>query len=217
MMEKMTKHSQVALHLVLFAGAIMVGSAVTFIKEMETRTELEQRLSESQEVLRDLAETTDRNGSDEELSSIFQDCTRRSEYESLLVKLGSLEKKDLITVQNLHENCGLFFAQQKALMVQKLRFELNNFEETLILYKRFGGEIQPYKVSVWRDLVSLEEIRSSLLYDLSVFQEEIITGLISGSRSQSEPIQTLVMRAQEISQLIAVHDKKIDELRMQIN
>jgi hypothetical protein len=73
------------------------------------------------------------------------------------------------------------------------------------------------KVVRWRELVSLEKTRSTLLNDQEVIQSKIISLLISGSTIYSKDIIGLVHDASEIGQLLGVHDHKIDELRQTLS
>ncbi len=212
-----TKDVLISVHLVIFALTLIVGTLVVHFREETTATELRKKITEQNSILMDLAIITDRNGSDEALAKILQDCSRRNEYEALLIQLGTLEKKELITIQNLHESCGLFYAQQKALMVQKLKREMQSYHDLITLYALFDNRVGLYKEDAWNELLVFEEARSTLLFDLGTIQEKIVTGLISGTKPQNAEIQNLVRDAQEMSELLGVHDRKIDEIRESLN
>ena len=161
-----------------------------------------------------MATITDRTGADAIIENIVNGCARRSEYEGLLESLETLSKKDLISAQNLFESCGTFYAERKALMVAKLERELEAYVDFVALLSQFQNDVDiNHQVLAWKDLVSLESTRSSLLSDQAHLQSKIITLLISGSLVSSKEVINLVRDAGEISELLSVHDHRIDELR----
>ena len=207
----------VALHLTGIAFALCAGAFVAHHNEAEATTKLQDALETQIALMSELATVTDRNGADETISSIIEDCPRRVEYETLLNELGSLSKKDLITVQNLFESCGSFYAERKALMVSKLVRELGvaqQYNATLSLFKRDTQEI--YNLNMWQELVALEQTRSSLLSDQTQIQSKIIALLMSGHTAQSADVRALVHEAQEIGELLNVRDHEIDKIRSKL-
>ncbi len=211
------QHALIAFHLILIALSVIVGIVVVFVQERETVKELERYIAERSARMLELAELTDRNAADPELAGVITDCPRRAEYEAALIQLGKLSKKDLITAQNLHESCGSFFAEQKALMVQKLNQEYKTYSELTALYSFFNNEQDISTLKQWGDIIKAEQSRSVLLRDLSTIQEQIITKLVSGKSPQGSEIQKLIQEAQQMNELLSVHDREVDALRAQIS
>jgi hypothetical protein len=204
----------VAFTLTLIAAALIIGSLVAHYSQRRAESLLSERIQVEKSTLLNLATITDRNGADAIIENIVNDCSRRSEYEGLLESLETLSKKDLISAQNLFESCGTFYAERKALMVAKLERELEAYVDFVALLSQFQNDVDiNHQVLAWKDLVSLESTRSSLLSDQAHLQSKIITLLISGSLVSSKEVINLVRDAGEISELLSVHDHRIDELR----
>lgn len=207
-------HLLMTLTLGLVAGAIILGAWVADRNQQNAEQILFDRIQAEEKLMLTLATLTDHNGVDEAVENIVGDCTRREEYESLLVSLQTLSKKDLISAQNLFENCGSFYVERKALMVAKLDREFQAYADFVSLLREFREDSSSARtLKTWEELVSLEKNRSTLLRDQSQIQSQIITLLISGSTATSKDVVLLVREAGEMSELLGVVDHKIDELR----
>lgn len=207
----------IALPLVGLAITIAVGAFVAHYNQQRVTESIQKHLDAQVAILWDLAVVTDRNGADEVVSRIIADCPRRGEYETLLNDLGILSKKELITVQNLYESCGSFFAERKALMVTKLERELHiahEYAEILSIVNK--KSVSSYKLDTWKEVVAKEETRSALLSDQTAIQSKIIALLISGATTSSKDVRALVQDAQDIGELLNVQDHEIDTLRGKI-
>lgn len=207
-------HIHIALTLVGVALAIAIGSwfAHASIKALEHEVRLQ--IQGQKDKLYELAVITDKNGVNEEGVTIIADCTRRGEFDALLSNIASLEKRDLITLQNLFEGCGDFYAKGKALMVLQMSSELQKLIESNSLL--IALSVQPLNhddLARWNSLVSLEKKRSQLLIDQSDIQAKIITELISGSTPSAESVRVLVQDAEKIAKLFPVYDDEIDTVR----
>jgi hypothetical protein len=166
--------------------------------------------------LKELAELTDRNGADELTARIINDCPRRDDFERQLNSLGSASKKELLSVQQLFESCGAFYAERKALMVSRLEQVYAVLSNDLDLLETMrdlsGGERLLYG---WKNLIELEKTRSSLLTEQTSIQEEIITLLIQGTDTRAH-ITELVGEAQSVNESLSITDVQIDELRLSL-
>lgn len=217
MKQYMQTHIYITLTLLVLACSVALGAFVSNYNQRKIESILRTELHEQGKRLMTIAEITDRNGADEAIAEIITDCERRDEYESLLVKLGSLTKKDLILLQGLFEKCGNFDAEKKALMVAKFEREFEGYNNLLILLRTLTEkDITSYQEDVWKDIVSHEKLRGDLLRDLTTIQKEIISELISGSVVHSARVTALVEEAQNIGQLLIVYDRRIDEGRESI-
>lgn len=202
------------LSLVLIAGSIMLGSWVAHTNQKDVERMIRERITAQEKIMLTLATLTDHNGADETIENIVGDCSRREEYETLLVSLEKLSKKDLVSTQNLFESCGSYYAERKALMVGKLEREFQSYEDFVTLLKELRDDSEVSRnINIWREMVELEKNRSTLLSDQSQIQSNIITLLISGSTATSKDVVLLVREAGEMGELLSVGDHKIDELR----
>lgn len=212
-----SRHLIVAIQLLLIIGAIVLATIIVHVHEQKMVTELTENLKTQHVYISELAKLTDQNAADEVINAIVPDCSRRTEYESLLVKLGSLTKKDLVVVQNLHENCGTFYTMQKALMVTKLEREITGYTETLKLLGMLNAQGTFMGTEKkWNELLAFEKTRSALLGEQTEIQKQIISALISGASPQSDEVGELLRTAQEINELLGVENQKIDSLRDEI-
>jgi hypothetical protein len=202
------------MHLGLIVIAILIGVYVSHESQEKVEESLLTLVNEKSAHLAELALITDRNGADEIAERIIADCTRREEYESYLIRLGSLSKQELVTMQNLFENCGSFYAERKALMVSRLAHEYESYAEYVALLAELRDvTVQKSNQEIFSEIVTLETERSTLLTEQAVIQEDIITHLISGKTAQSIEVTTLVQEAQQIAELLTVQDKRVDVLR----
>jgi len=214
MKDRIQNHAVIASVLLFFVVTILAGVWLVHFNQRELETSLRASLELKEKRLQELADITDRNGADEIVTKIIADCSRRPEFESLLVRLSELNGKELLTLQNLEDACGGFYAERKALMVSKLEQEFQNYSETVkFLLLLTSHDSVSYHVADWNALVTLEQERSDLLTEQRVLQKEIITALMQGSSVQSTRVQDLVHEAQEIAELLTVHDRQIDEKR----
>ncbi len=203
-----------ALALLILAGAVVIGAVVSHYNQRELETIIMVSLEGKRAYLHELALITDSNGADEAIGRIVVDCGRRSEFESLLISLATLSKKELVTLQGLFESCGSFYAERKALMVEKLERELESYTEYLSLLAILTTNKRSiYEETKWVELVSLEKERSTLLTDQMVLQEKIISALISGATVGGKEVGALVGEAQGVGDLLMVAGQKIDALR----
>lgn len=209
--------TKIATILFLFICAAIVSLLVVEYNERATVAYIVARLDQTEDRMRTIADLTSANGADEEVSKIIMDCERRSEYESLLNSLNTLNKKDLLRVQNLSESCGDFFAARKALMVSKLSREYDEYELLYTMLSRFGNEKDYVDTrKSWKEIVELEVTRSSLLREQQEIQDKIISLLLTGSSVNSKEITALVSEAQNIYELLTVHSLRINTLREEL-
>jgi hypothetical protein len=214
MKQYLETHIQIALALLVLALAVAMGAFVADRNQEKIEASIRAELEDQRTYMLTLAEITDRNGADEATATILKDCERRVEFESLLVKLGSLTKKDLVLVQSLFQGCGDFYSVQKALMAAKLEREFETYRDLLVLLRTLTeSDTEKYEESAWEDIVANEKFRGALLADLTGIQGRIISELISGSSVQGAKVSALVTEAQDIGQLLIVYDRKADEGR----
>lgn len=209
-----SKHILIAIHLISFTFAIVLGVGVAYYNQRHVETAIHTQLESQEKYMLALAVTTDRNGADAVIQETISDCARRDEYETLLGRLATLNKQELITVQNLFENCGNFFAERKALMVSKLEREIEIYTHTIELLETLRSNPSAIaRHDEWKQLIEHEKTRSALLTEQFTIQKKIITLLISGMSAQSTGVYTLVQDAQKVNELLIFNDTAIDILR----
>jgi len=207
-------HLQIASYLIIVAVSISAGAGYARYINHEMESRVQAQIDTQEVYMYALAEMTDRNAADEEVDAIVKDCGRRDEYERLLMNLGTLSKKDLVVMQGLFESCGNFYAERKALMVSKLDRELKAYRELNDYMKLLNKKnTDLVLLETWGELVTLEKARSSFLNEQTQLQSKIISELISGNNPSSESVVALARDAQDINELLLVHDQRIDGVR----
>ena len=213
-MQKFPVRIQISIGLLIVALAIVIGAVTAYYNQYALLKELENRTDEQYTSLVELAEITDRNGTDDATAELVSDCAQRTEYESLLVKLDTLNARDLLTLQGLSASCGTYYPMTKAIMVSKLEREFEAYTEFIELIKLLDGDnLERFSSSEWVELIELEHKRSDLLQEQTEIQSEIIALLIQGLSPRGGIIQEQIKDAQRINILLVTYDTRIDELR----
>lgn len=209
---------QIVLQALIFAVTLMVASWYADSKKDDVISTIRTTISGQHEILLTLAETTDRNGVDETVERIIVDCSERNRFEELLGQLGSLGSRDLLTVQQLFESCGDFYATQKGFMISRISREFTVLKDTVVLY---GTLVEDEKLATlvadWNAYVDKELLRSEYMNEQVVLQREIIKLLLTGSRINSSDVAEKVRRAQEVGESLMVLDSTIDEARAELS
>jgi hypothetical protein len=206
-------HFMLSLHLVVIVVVIVIASSMVHRAKEEVRAYTIDRIDTQIEYISEMLITTDNNGADEVIENIVRDCPNRNTYERLLGSLGSLTNRDLLTVQQLFESCGYFYAERKALMVAKIEREYEVLSENVGLLKTFDTTNQEYDLSGWKRLIDLEVTRSDMLKEQTEIQAGIISLLIEGRGVTDSEITGHVERARGLDESLSVLNRQIDELR----
>ncbi len=212
MKQYIQEHFAISMHALIVAILLVATAWYVDTTTDEIDSQLTGRIQEYEASLRELTEITDRNGIDESAPKILQDCQRRQEFEDLLGRLGTLQKKDLILVQQLFESCGAFYAEQKALMVWRIDEIYTKLASDLVLLETVRDLTEEEKeLRAWEQIVTLEKTRSEYLLEQASLQELIISALIASAPSVE--ISDLVREAQSVNESLIVIDQQIDDLR----
>ena len=208
----------ITIQLLIVIIAIVVGVFVARANSLSVQASIESALAAKEEHMMELSTLTDRNAASEEVAAIITDCPRRADYDAYLMRLSSLNKQELITMQNLFESCSPFYIGQKALMVTMLRQEYEDFGAYMALLDELS-DIAPLgeKHERFGALVELEIERSDLMTEQTRIQGEIIRNLISGKGIQSAEVAALVQEAQEVAESLSVTDRRADDIRGQLS
>jgi hypothetical protein len=214
MKDKIKNHAQISLVILLTILAIVSSVWLTNRNQQKIEGALRGILDDKYALLTELSEITDRNGADETITRIVADCSKRTEFESLLVRLAELDRKDLLVLQNLSDACVGFYSERKALMVSRLEDEFDQYSEFVTLLSVLTtNDLEKYGLQKWDELIMLEGIRSSLLTEQKEIQERIISELILGTPVNGAVIKAMSKDAEEIAEVLGIHDKKIDTIR----
>lgn len=211
----LTTHLAVALHACIFVCVVIMSAWYVSATQKSVEVGLSTRINGTTERIQTLAELTDRNEADALTERIITDCPRRAEFDEMLNTLGSATRKELMSVQQLFDSCGAFYAERKALMVAQLQreFELLTSDLALMATLRDLSHHET-QLSRWNDLILLEGERSAFLTEQTQIQSDIISLLIEGG--SRERINELVRQAENVSQSLIVTDARIDALRSEL-
>ncbi len=214
MKNALQQHFSIAIHLVIIVAAICIGVFVSYSNTKEIVASVQAQIELHEKRIIELSEITDRNGADEETASIISDCPRREDYEGYLVRLASLNKQELIIMQNLFDACSPFYTEQKMLMVSKLAREFESYQTYITLLDTLTDTVAyTDTLSRFSTLVTIERERSALIVDQTKLQAQIITLLISGKSAYGAEVAKLLSEAQQVNELLSVLDHRADEIR----
>ncbi len=212
----LTEHLLIAGNALLLAAIIALSAWTIENTKANTLSLLQSNIETQVTHITELAELTDRNGADAVTEEIISDCPRRVEFENQLMRLDSATKRELITIQQLFESCGTFFAERKALMVSRLEREFLSLKNDLALLSTIRDlSSNEEKLKEWEKLIELEKTRSALLAEQTAIQEKIISLLMSDTNVTVE-INVLVREAQNVSQSLSVTGAQIDTLTKEL-
>lgn len=209
----LTTHIMLTVHLLIFVVAISFGAWVAHHDKQLVVEHIEQSIDAQISLMTTIAVTTKRNGGDEVVSTIIQDCPRRGDFDVMLGNLNTLSPKELITMQQLFESCGSFFAERKALMVSRLVREYAILKDAVALLNTLTDTTNvDLHIDDWGRLVTLEEERSRGLTELVAIQKDIIVALIRNDADSTKNVKALVLSATELNESLSVTSTQIQEL-----
>jgi hypothetical protein len=181
-------------------------------------TKLEIARQESR--LTALLEVIGRDGADEVVEGIIEDCSQenRSKFDTQLGRLPELKGPELIEMGQLFEACGNFFAQRSAVMVARLEREF----EVHLKYIEILDAIDPhdtvdaYDLPTWSTLVALEVERSKLSTKLVDIQGKIIEDLRNNVPISADSMQTTLVDGQKTKEELIALSSRINTLRQEV-
>jgi len=198
---------------VLFLGA----SYYVQTQQAEYVSMMKVLIAQQETTLTSIAEVTDRNGADAVVADIIQDCELedRKRFDELLSTLNTLNRSQLVEVDNLFNACGDFYAQRKLLMVARLGREYEVYKDYIGLLNVVDSKAQKvtYPIQKWSDLVDLEVKRSELSSNLVAIQKDIIDALLKKVSASSDEMKEKVAQAQVVRDNLSLVGVRIDTLR----
>ena len=193
-------------------AALVLAAAIVYNNHStaEARTTIQAVLTEQREKLFALALETDNNNLGESEPIIISDCGRRSEFEDLLGRLGSLSQAELLTTQQLFASCGNYYAERKALLVSQLSREYDTFTALKRVAESLYETGLDHEQSTWETLIEAERRRSALLTEQSSVQGEIIRLLLGGNVAYNKSIAEQIQIAEGINTRLIKENETID-------
>jgi hypothetical protein len=186
----------------------------------EYAVQMKLLIAEQSATLISIAEVTDRDGADAIVSAIIQDCAQedRSRFDTLLGKLSTVNRAELVEVSQLFDSCGNYYSQRKAVMVARLDREYEVYREYVHLLSLVDAKAEKvtYPVEKWEELVTMEGTRSELSSSLVRIQDEIIIALLDNVPIDSEEMLAKISEAQDAQDTLAYTGSLIDVLREDI-
>jgi len=215
----MNNRKTLALGLIIGAGVLFAASVYVQQAQRELSLSLQIRIAEQAQILTTIANLTYLNQTDAVAEDIITDCSpdSRIQYETRINQLGSLSNTALIEFEPLFEACAGFFAEKKALMVSRLRREFDVYAAYIQLLStiKAAEPLVDQQIEQWAELVLLEEERSQLMSEKVFVQASIITALKTES-SQSDTVQSQLVRSQQITQRVAAVNGEIEAIRQEL-
>ncbi len=212
----LNEHVAISLYTVTFALLVILMSGYMHHSQRELELSLQKNIKTQTESLHALMLLTDSNEANEKINKLISDCTRRTEFEKLLVSLDGATTKEIIATQQLFESCGAFFATRKSLMVSEMEYEYDVLVSNIELLDILRDvDVEKREAENIKKLIDFEKNRSELLSEQVVLQEKIISALLS-NEDRGITVYPSVASASEISQSLSVLDKQIDALRTEI-
>lgn len=138
---------------------------------------------------------------DEVVANVVRDCTARTEYESLLVRLSTLSPFELEAIERLHLQCGSYYPELMSVMSMRLTDSFKNLEALTSAINELGAGDSSENLDLWRSLVAKETARAELLTKQSELQGSVITALRSGNQAT---LNALLSEAQGVTGSIDV-------------
>ena len=203
-----------AVHLAIVAILVIAAAAIVNNQQDRLISELRSQIRSQHEILATLTIETDKNDTDETFAGLVKDCTARQRFEELLNKLTSLQRRELIELQQLFEDCGDFHAVRKSFLVYRLEREYEVLrEEVLLLEEVIEDATLVAEVSAWGAIVGDEQKRSILLDEQVSLQREMISALLKGQRINSKELTEMITHTKSIVEELEAVDKQIDAIR----
>jgi len=187
----------------VFAGVVFLAASLYADSKQNSYAQQTRVLIESQkEKLMQAAQHISRDGADDVVSGIIQDCSLedRERFDQLLGKLSLLRGGELSEIQKLFDACGSFFSERTAVMVMRFQREFEVYRDLVSLLAVADPKADgiTYTVEEWGDLSDVQAERSALSVRLVALQGEIIDALVSGESIQSNDLQAKIVEGQQL-------------------
>lgn len=178
------------------------------------------QIVEQEKRLGTIAEVTGRDGADEVVERIIQDCSgeKRARFDTQLGALPTLKGAQLVEIEQLFSSCGNFFAVRKAVMVSRLEREYEVYLDLLAVLELIDSKkaLETHNAESWGKLVAMEVERSALGEKLVEIQGKIITDLKAKVTVNSDEMQVTLVEGQKTKEALLRVSSSIYTLRQSI-
>jgi hypothetical protein len=220
-MKSLLAHKKLVVLALLFCAAVLFAASL-YIRDERSEYVLKTqvKISEQETTLAAISEITDRDGADAVVESIIKDCSPedRERFDLLLSKLASLNRSELVEIDQLFGVCANFYAQRKAVMVARFEREFGVYQDLIEILKLVDGQSDTYAQNEegWKKLVEEEKKRSTLSSRLVAIQGEIIAALLRNASITSDEMQLLIVEGQQIKSELETLSVTIDQDRQAV-
>lgn len=196
--------------LVFVSVCVIIAGAYATKKQRLVERVLVQEIMTTHEHLKETSALTESNGIDKETALVLKECALQDAYEQAVGRLPSSTRFELERTKSLFYACGDHYALRKRLMVEKLKEYAADFSTYISWYGDVSGKNNYQElVSLWRDMVSLEQERANLLSEQVVLQGVIVDGFL-----EKKTITQEIRRAEEVQQFLEVKYQQVQELKV---
>lgn len=201
----------------LFAGAIFLSASLYIDAKQDKYAQKTRMLIEQQkESLITSARHISRDGADDVVSGIIQDCSLedRERFDMLLGKLSALRGSELQETKRLFDSCGSFFSERTSVMVIRFLREYEMYRDLVELLSLADPKADgiTYTVEEWGTLAQLHTQRSTHSARLVALQGEIIDALIAGESMSSDDLQAKIVEGQQLREKLIGLSTEADSL-----
>lgn len=210
----------------VFLLGVLIGTVLVFVisffviekRLQEYKMVLDSQINEQIVSLGNLAIITGRGASNQQADMLVKECKidERAEFEALLASLNSdLNKHELNRLSILFNNCGHVFANRRTSMYLQMQNEFDSLKKTVNVRKQIDDFSEDsINYSKWEELIDNEHEISNIFQDMVQVQGEIINALLSGKTTNSEEVNLLLKRAQEIKTKLNEATEKASSIRV---
>ena len=207
---------------VVIIGAVLFGLKLYLDIKTDAYLALSNaNIANQEEVIRELLNGL-RTGGDAYQSAVtISDCrpAERIRFDELLSQLSTLQRGELLELDELFNACAYYFATIQTVSADQLRREVDIYLDMLRANAVLDSAAEEAleQSDVWNNIVAQEQERSQLHVDLVELQRSIVNELLAYKTAQHQDVQTLVAQAQEVRDNIIYMTQQIDQLRKDLN
>lgn len=201
-------------------GLVLIYSLSALIVENKLsvlKVGLDNEIEREIEILSELAVTTGKGGFNLEAETIINDCRsdERGKFETLLSSLDSgLSQTELSSLNDLFSSCGYVFANRRTSMQMQMEREFN-FLNDLVENRKLVGDFDENSINLskWQELITTEKEINANFQNMVSVQKEIIDLLLSKKASDSDEVQSALVKAQELKGALNTATERASSIR----
>ncbi len=201
-------------------GLVLIYSLSVLIVENKLsvlKVSLDNEIEREIEILSELAVTTGKGGFNLEAETIINDCRsdERGKFETLLSSLDSgLSQTELSSLNDLFSSCGYVFANRRTSMQMQMEREFN-FLNDMVETRKLVGDFDENSINLskWQELITTEKEINANFQNMVSVQKEIIDLLLSKKASDSDEVQSALVKAQELKGALNTATERASSIR----